>query len=67
MPLVLVNGQPIELPYGATVADLLKLLNALDRPVAVELNLELVPRARHVERRLQDGDQVEIVGLAGGG
>lgn len=67
MPVVLVNGQPTELPVGASVADLLKLLNAVDRPVAVEVNLELVPRARHAERRLQEGDQVEVVGLAGGG
>ncbi len=67
MPSVLVNGQAVELPYGATVADLLKLLNASDRPVAVEVNLELVPRARHAERPLQDGDRVEVVGLAGGG
>ena len=67
MPLVQVNGQPKELPEGATVQDLLKLLAAAHRPVAVEVNLELVPRAQHHERRLQDGDRVEVVGLAGGG
>lgn len=67
MPVVLVNGQPQELPAGATVADLLKLLGAADRPVAVEVNLELVPRARHADCRLQEGDRIEVVGLAGGG
>ncbi|MCL6501556.1 MAG: sulfur carrier protein ThiS [Pirellulales bacterium] len=67
MPVVLVNGQPRELPPGTTVADLLKLLNAADRPVAVEVNLDLVPRACHAQRRLQEGDRVEVVALAGGG
>ena len=35
--------------------------------VAVEVNLELVPRARHAEQILAEGDRVEIVTLVGGG
>jgi thiamine biosynthesis protein ThiS len=31
------------------------------------VNLALVPRSRHAERRLDDGDRVEIVTLVGGG
>jgi thiazole synthase len=42
--------------------------NGLDpRKVAVEVNREVVPKARHHEHRLQAGDAVEIVTLVGGG
>jgi sulfur carrier protein len=35
--------------------------------VAVELNLDVVPRAKHAETLLRDGDRLEIVTLVGGG
>ncbi|MBR1664144.1 MAG: sulfur carrier protein ThiS [Ruminococcus sp.] len=35
--------------------------------VAVELNMEIVPKARYDETILKDGDSVEIVGFVGGG
>jgi sulfur carrier protein len=37
------------------------------RQVAVEVNLELVPRSRHGQHRLEPGDEVEVVTLVGGG
>jgi len=37
------------------------------KPVAVEVNRELVPRERQAAHRLADGDRVEIVTLVGGG
>jgi sulfur carrier protein len=37
------------------------------RHVAVEVNLELVPRARHREFRLREADRLEVVTLVGGG
>ncbi|MEX0866565.1 MAG: sulfur carrier protein ThiS [Pirellulales bacterium] len=64
---VIVNGQPRDLPAGATIAELLESLNLSPRQVAVELNRELVPRARHAEHPLHDGDQLEVVTLVGGG
>jgi len=62
-----VNGNPRELGDGATVTELLAALNLAEKPVAVEVNREVVPRARHAEHRLADGDRVEIVTLVGGG
>jgi sulfur carrier protein len=62
-----VNGLCRHLPDGATVAELLTELRLADKPVAVEVNLELVPRQRHAQHRLAEGDRVEIVTLAGGG
>jgi len=62
-----VNGRPRALPRGQTVADLVASLGLRPEAVAVEVNRELVPRARHAERVLADGDRVELVTLVGGG
>jgi sulfur carrier protein len=61
------NGQPRTVAAGTTVAALVAELGLEPRHVAVEVNLELVPRARHAERPLAVGDRVEIVTLVGGG
>lgn len=64
---VVVNGKPRELPGPLTVAELLAQLELPSRGVAVEVNLQIVPRAHHAEHALADGDQLEIVTLVGGG
>jgi len=61
------NGEPIELPDGQTVADLLTRLDLAGRRVAVELNLDIVPRSQHATTALSEGDQVEVVHAIGGG
>ncbi|KWS30649.1 sulfur carrier protein ThiS [Pseudomonas syringae] len=61
------NGEPFELPDGATVAALLTRLDLAGRRVAVELNLDIVPRSQHVKTVLSEGDQVEVVHAIGGG
>jgi len=50
-----------------TVAELLEELQLSPRLVAVEVNLQLVPRTRHAEQTLAAGDRLEIVSLVGGG
>ncbi len=62
-----VNGRPQQVPAGITVTVLLGELKVTQPHVAVELNLEVVPRARHAETLLQEGDRVEVVTLVGGG
>jgi sulfur carrier protein len=62
-----VNGQPREIAEGATVATLLAELKVAQPQVAVELNLEVVPRAQHARTVLHDGDCLEVVTLVGGG
>jgi len=64
---ILVNGKPREVPEGTTISALLGELELASRHVAVEVNLELVPRARHAEHRLCDEDRLEVVTLVGGG
>ncbi|MGD0518143.1 MAG: sulfur carrier protein ThiS [Thermoguttaceae bacterium] len=64
---IIVNGRAREAAEGVTVAGLLEELQLSDKPVAVEVNLQLVPKRRHAEHRLSAGDQLEIVTLVGGG
>lgn len=62
-----VNGDPIELQGPLTVRQLVEQLKLDDGPVAVECNREVVPRAEHTARTLNDGDIIEIVHFVGGG
>ena len=62
-----VNGQPLRVPDEANIAWLIAHLKFEPKFVAVERNCELVPRARHRECTLSEGDQIEIVTLVGGG
>jgi sulfur carrier protein len=62
-----VNGAAHEVPDGITVRDLVAHLGLDEGPVAVEKNLEVVPRAEHAQAVLRDGDVVEIVHFVGGG
>lgn len=64
---VVVNGAPQTLDAGATVADLLARMDAAGRRVAVERNGEIVPKSRHGETRLAEGDRLEVVIAVGGG
>ena len=61
------NGQRRDLPEGTTILGLLQELEVTQPHVAVEVNLEIVPRARHAETTLCDGDRLEVVTLVGGG
>ena len=61
------NGEPFELPDGHTVANLLERLDLTGKRVAVELNLDIVPRSQHAATALSEGDQVEVVHAIGGG
>jgi sulfur carrier protein len=61
------NGESFELPDGQTVEDLISRLDLAGRRVAVELNLDIVPRSQHGATALRDGDRVEVVHAIGGG
>jgi sulfur carrier protein len=61
-----VNGEPRELE-AASVAALVDALGLDARKVAVERNLEIVPRSQYAGAALADGDRIEIVHFIGGG
>ncbi len=64
---IVCNGESRDIEPDTTVAGLLRALGIEPKQCAVEINLELVPRTRHAEHRLADGDHLEIVTLVGGG
>jgi sulfur carrier protein len=64
---VQVNGEPREVPDGITLQSLLEQLGIERGRVAVEVNAEVVRRARQSELKLAPEDQIEIVTFVGGG
>ncbi len=65
--MVVVNGTERDVAEGTTLGELVRGLDLEGKPFAVELNREVVRRARLAETALKDGDRVEIVTLVGGG
>jgi len=64
---VVINGQAEMLKEDITVAQMLESRGMAGKRVAVECNGEIVPRGRHAETPLSDGDRIEIVSAVGGG
>jgi sulfur carrier protein len=64
---ITVNGDPVTVAAGATAFDIVESLGLTGRPIAVEVNEAVVPRARLAGCRLEDGARLEIVTLVGGG
>jgi thiamine biosynthesis protein ThiS len=62
-----INGEPRRCATGLSVAGLIRELGLEPKKVAVERNLEIVPRSTHDEVMLSDGDALEIVHFVGGG
>jgi thiazole synthase len=64
---VKLNGEPRRVMAGATIAGMLAELGLNAERVAVERNLEIVPRSTLGEIEVRDGDAFEIVHFVGGG
>jgi len=61
-----VNGEDRE-TTAATILALVEELGLDVRKVAVERNLEIVPKSLHAATALADGDRIEVVQFVGGG
>jgi thiazole synthase len=64
---VVINGESREIPAGLSVNEMLARLGITPGRVAVEYNLEILPRSRWEQTRVQSGDRFEIVHFVGGG
>ena len=64
---IVVNGETREVPEGLEVSALLSHLGLAAGRVAIERNLEILPRSQWVKTAVQAGDRYEIVHLVGGG
>ncbi len=63
----MVNGEERSFDAIGVVADLVASLGLDQRKVAVERNLQIVPRSAYAATALSDGDRIEIVHFIGGG
>ncbi len=61
-----VNGEPREVE-AKTILSLVEELRLDIRKVAVERNLEIVPKSLHASTAIADGDGIEVVQFVGGG
>ncbi|WP_294413905.1 sulfur carrier protein ThiS [uncultured Ruminococcus sp.] len=64
--MVKINGELLD-KDGKTVTEMLADMDISGQRVAVELNEEIVPKAKYGETVLEDGDKVEVVRFVGGG
>jgi len=62
-----VNGEPVELAEGTTVAKVVSCVSPSDRGVAVAIDREVVPRSRWTVVEVGEGAKVEVVTAAAGG
>lgn len=63
---IMLNGTAVQLDGAPMLADVIAQIGA-PRYAAAALNGEFVPRSRHAETPLREGDEVEIVGPMQGG
>lgn len=63
---ITLNGQPMQLPAGATLQDAAQ-ASGLQAPFAAAVNLQFVPRSQYPNTPLKSGDQVELISPITGG
>ena len=64
---VRINGEERRVASGISIAALIAELGLDTKRVAIERNLEIVPRSTFDQVQVEDGDQYEIVHFVGGG
>lgn len=64
---IVLNGETRDVPEGLTLAALLDWLKIAADRVAVERNLEIVPRSQWASACVENGDRLEVVHFVGGG
>jgi len=60
------NGEQ-RVVAAATLAELVSELDLEQRMIAIERNLEVVPKSQYDITALQEGDRIELVHMIGGG
>lgn len=64
---IMLNGAPRTIKAGMSLKDLVETLGPDPRGIAIERNLEIVPKSEHAAVTLEDGDRLEVVQFVGGG
>ncbi len=64
---VAINGENQQFPEGVTLAQLVERMALTEQRLAIELNLQVIPRSRYAQVELHAHDRIEIVHAIGGG
>ncbi len=64
---IFLNGKSQDVAEGTTIEALVLSMTDDPRGIAIERNLEIVPKAEHGQTLLQEGDRLEVVQFVGGG
>jgi len=64
---IYLNGEPRDIPDDTTAARLVESLGLTGKRVAMEVNMEIVPRSQYATLHFQPDDKVEVVQAIGGG
>ncbi len=64
---IILNGEPYLIGENRSIVDLVHLLNLVPERLAIELNLDILPKSAWGETLLKPGDKVEMVHFVGGG
>jgi sulfur carrier protein len=65
--ILLVNGENLEIDAHANAHDLITQLGYQDQRIALEVNEAIIPKSKHLEFDLNEGDKIEIIKAVGGG
>ena len=61
------NGDPYVIDGDARLTALIETLKMKPTRIAVELNREVVPKAKYATVTLREGDELELINFVGGG
>jgi sulfur carrier protein len=64
---IIVNGEDKQVADGYTAQQLVESMGLTGKRIAMEVNLEIVPRSTYPEHVFNTGDKIEIVHAVGGG
>ena len=64
---IILNGETQSIAETCTISELIEQLDLADKRLAVEVNLDIIPRSEHKDYQFQENDKVEIVHAIGGG
>ena len=64
---IILNGEATMIAAGTTLKGLVETLGGDPRGIAIERNLEIVPKSEHDRTQLEEGDRLEVVQFVGGG
>ncbi|HIG88888.1 sulfur carrier protein ThiS [Candidatus Thioglobus sp.] len=64
---LMVNGENLEIDKHLNAQDLITQLGYQNQRIALEVNENIIPKSKHPEFTLNEGDKIEIIKAVGGG